>query len=72
MGGAFVGLLLLNTFTYSLNYYPIFQGQQWTWLQQTLGGLILVIALILDAVTSQRAGRQLLAARKKAIAGQAA
>jgi ribose transport system permease protein len=68
MGGAFVGLVLLNTFTYSLNYYPIFQGQQWTWLQQTLGGLILVIALIVDAMSSQRASKQLLAARKKAIA----
>jgi ribose/xylose/arabinose/galactoside ABC-type transport system permease subunit len=68
LGGAFVGLILLNTFTYSLNYYPIFTEQKWVWLQTTLGGLILVIALILDAVTSQRARKQFLAARKKSVA----
>jgi ribose/xylose/arabinose/galactoside ABC-type transport system permease subunit len=68
LGGAFVGLILLNTFTYSLNYYPIFTEQRWDWLQMTLGGLILIIALILDAATAQRTSRQFLAARKKAVA----
>ncbi|MDR0813962.1 MAG: hypothetical protein LBO63_08235 [Oscillospiraceae bacterium] len=67
LGGAFVGLILLNTFTYSLNYYPIFTEQKWDWLQITLGGLILIIALILDATSAQRAHRQMLAARKKAV-----
>ncbi|MDR1589659.1 MAG: hypothetical protein LBS51_05645 [Oscillospiraceae bacterium] len=67
LGGAFVGLVLLNSFTYSLNYYPVFTEQKWDWLQMTLGGLILVIALILDATTAQRAGKQFLAARKKAV-----
>ncbi|MDR1299605.1 MAG: hypothetical protein LBJ84_05070 [Oscillospiraceae bacterium] len=67
LGAAFVGLILLNTFTYSLNYYPIFTEQKWDWLQLTLGGLILVIALILDATTARRASKQFLAARKKAV-----
>jgi ribose transport system permease protein len=71
LGGAFVGLLLLNTFTQSLNYYPIFQGQKWTWLQTALGGLILAIALIIDNYTNRRQMKQLLAERKKAITGKA-
>jgi ribose/xylose/arabinose/galactoside ABC-type transport system permease subunit len=71
LGGAFVGLILLNTFTYSLNYYPIFTQQKWDWLQTTLGGVILVAALILDAMTSQRAQKQFLAARKKTVAANA-
>jgi ribose/xylose/arabinose/galactoside ABC-type transport system permease subunit len=71
LGAAFVGLILLNTFTYSLNYYPIFTEQKWDWLQMTLGGLILVIALILDSTTAQRASKQFLAARKKAVAAGA-
>lgn len=70
LGGAFVGLLLLNVFTQSLNYYPIFQGQRWTWLQVALGGLILVIALIIDNYTARRQAKQLLEERKRAISGK--
>jgi ribose/xylose/arabinose/galactoside ABC-type transport system permease subunit len=72
LGGAFIGLLLLNTFTQSLNYYPIFQGQRWTWLQTVLGGLILIIALIIDNATSRRQAKLLLEERKKTISGKAA
>ena len=72
LGGACVGLLLLNTFTQSLNYYPIFQGQRWTWLQTTLGGLILIIALIVDNYTSRRQIKLLLEERKRAISGKTA
>jgi ribose transport system permease protein len=72
LGGAFIGLLLLNTFTQSLNYYPIFQGQRWLWLQTALGGLILIIALIIDNYTARRQMKQLLEERKTAISGKAA
>ncbi len=70
LGSAFVGLLLLDTFTQSLNYYPIFQGQQWTWLQTALGGLILIVALIVDNYSARRQKRQLLEERKQAISGK--
>ncbi|NLA88195.1 MAG: hypothetical protein GX847_13150, partial [Clostridiales bacterium] len=53
----------------SLNYYPIFQGQRWTWLQVALGGLILIIALIIDNYTPRRQAKQLLEDRKRVISG---
>jgi ribose/xylose/arabinose/galactoside ABC-type transport system permease subunit len=72
MTGAFVGLLLLRAFTSGLNYIPGLSGQQWTWLNVTLQGMILVIALIIDNYNSRRVARQLLAARKAEISGKSA
>jgi len=72
MAGAFVGLLLLRAFTSGLNYLPGLSSQKWSWLNVTLQGSILIIALIIDNYNSRRMSRQLLAARKAEISGKKA
>jgi ribose/xylose/arabinose/galactoside ABC-type transport system permease subunit len=67
LGGAFVGLLLINTFTFSLEYYPGLNSQKWDWLQIMLGGLILVIALVFDTLSSRSQMKKLLEARRKIV-----
>jgi ribose/xylose/arabinose/galactoside ABC-type transport system permease subunit len=68
LGGAAVGLILMNSFTFTLDYwkYPNFGAPVWDWLQTTLGGLILVIALIYDSFSAQSAMKKLIAANKAA------
>jgi ribose/xylose/arabinose/galactoside ABC-type transport system permease subunit len=67
LGGAFVGLLLISTFTFSLEYYPGLNSQAWDWLQIMLGGLILIIALIIDTVSSRNQMKKLLEAQRKIV-----
>ncbi|MDR3278334.1 MAG: hypothetical protein LBT12_06130, partial [Oscillospiraceae bacterium] len=66
LGGAFVGLLLLNTFTQSINYIPAFAGQ--TWWNVILQGFILIIALIIDNYSARRQAKRLLLARQEKVA----
>jgi ribose/xylose/arabinose/galactoside ABC-type transport system permease subunit len=72
LGGAFVGLLLIQTFTFSLEYYPGLNSQAWDWLQIMLGGLILIIALIIDTVSSRSQMKKLLEAQRKIVVESAA
>jgi ribose/xylose/arabinose/galactoside ABC-type transport system permease subunit len=67
LGGAFVGLLLINTFTFSLEYYPGLNSQAWDWLQIMLGGLILIIALVIDTVSARSQMKKLLEAQRKIV-----
>jgi ribose/xylose/arabinose/galactoside ABC-type transport system permease subunit len=72
LGGAFVGLLLIQAFTFSLEYYPGLNSQAWDWLQIMLGGLILIIALIIDTVSSRSQMKKLLEAQRKIVVESAA
>jgi ribose/xylose/arabinose/galactoside ABC-type transport system permease subunit len=67
MGGAFIGLVLVNVFTQGLTYIFQDKSQQFTWLSLLCGGLILVVALIIDSISSSRQAKALIAARRKAI-----
>jgi ribose/xylose/arabinose/galactoside ABC-type transport system permease subunit len=70
MGGAFVGLLLLNFFTQGLAYIPALASA--VWWRTAFGGFILVAALIMDTVTHRRQMRALLRDQQKKLDGGAA